>query len=72
MLLQEREHEMKATSLEESLRHKVMAIDNLENETKRLQQGISELTKEIDAKNKQITKIRNEAFQNLRLAFIIY
>jgi predicted RNase H-like nuclease (RuvC/YqgF family) len=66
LVTQEREHSQKVASLEETIRHKVSAIDGLETEIKRLQHGIGELTKEVEAKNKQIAKIRNEALMSIR------
>ena len=62
---------MKNSDLEEDIRHRQAAIARLEDDVKRLQDGINQMAHELEAKGKEILNIRSEANRTLRY-FTVY
>ena len=63
---QEGDFSMRLAELEEEVRHREMSVRNFEEEVRNLKLGISDMSKELDAKGKEILRIRSEANQAAR------
>ena len=57
---------MKNSELEEDIRHRQAAIATLEEDVKRLQDGINQMAHELEVKGKEILNVRSEANRTLR------
>ena len=58
---------MKLSEMEEEIRHRETAVQSMDAEIRRLQTGISEMSHELDAKGREILKVRSEAHIAVRL-----
>ncbi len=63
---QEGEHDMRVTDLEDDLRSRDVTIQGLREEIRKTQQGIADMSHELDSKGKEILRIRREANENAR------
>ena len=52
---------MKSSELEERIHHRETSIRTLEGEIQRFKRGISEMTRELEIKGREVLKIRSEA-----------
>ena len=59
---------MKNSELEEEIRLRQAAIATLEEDVKRLQDGINQMAHELEVKGKEILNVRSEANRTLRFA----
>ena len=64
--LKEGDFSMKLSELEEEVRHREITLRNFEEEIRNLRTGISDMSKELDMKGKEILRIRSEANQAAR------
>ncbi|KAK2175048.1 hypothetical protein NP493_756g02026 [Ridgeia piscesae] len=55
------EYGIKLSELEEEIHHREIAVQSMDIEIVRLQKGITEMSHELDAKGKEILKVRSEA-----------
>ncbi|ELU13817.1 hypothetical protein CAPTEDRAFT_107275 [Capitella teleta] len=55
------DHAMVTSELEECVRHRDQTISHLETELQNLQKGIDEMSRELEAKGKDVLRIRSEA-----------
>ena len=62
---------MKVSELEDEIRHRQGTILHLEDEIRKLQQGLDDLATQMEDKNKEITNIRSEANQALRYSHCV-
>lgn len=63
---QEKEHEMKYSELEEDMRHRDISIRTLNDEIRDLKSGVAQMSSELEAKGKEVLRIRSEANQKLK------
>ena len=59
--LQDGEHAMRSSELEDSIRHREETIRHLEGEIRTLQSGVDDMSRELEMKGKEILRIRSEA-----------
>jgi hypothetical protein len=52
---------MKSSELEERIHHKETSIRTLEGEIQKLQKGVHDMARELEAKGKEVLIIRSEA-----------
>ena len=57
---------MKLAELEEEMRHRQATILRLEEEVSELQRGVNDMSRELEAKGKEILSIRSEANKTLK------
>ena len=57
---------MKMTELQDDVRYREQTIKTLEEEMKSLQAGVSNMTHELEAKGKEVLKIRSEANKQIK------
>jgi cell fate (sporulation/competence/biofilm development) regulator YlbF (YheA/YmcA/DUF963 family) len=60
------EHAMAVSDLEEKVQYRDRLIQDLKSERNKLQVGLSDMAKEIEAKVKEILHIRSEANRTLK------
>ena len=60
-LTQEAEFQMKVSELEEDIRFREQTIRTLEEEMKALQSGVTNMAQELEAKGKEVLRVRSDA-----------